>query len=242
MPLIVVYISVFVSSVAVSSHAQGLIDIALQCGPDHLQFAENQAVQCTPGDDSVYCFGAFSGLNITQARACSSLTDSSSCMSSCREFLHDTVDDGGCHVDTVFNPRFSLGTQILQVAFDACNVELSPACESPVNLTIPNSVGQCTFEEFWGRVMDYLCTTSVGQPYVDTLLMKFITCVLINNIARHSSSYCGRANGRYCLDILQGSFPLVNPTQTAFVNSYLKNVTFECANCSSFASDVPCTL
>ena len=187
MQLIVVYISVFVSSMAVSSHAQGLIDIALQCGPDHLQFAENQAVQCTSGDDSVYCFGAFSGLNITQARACSSLTDSSSCMSACREFLHDTVDDRGCHVDTVFNPQFSLLVLRYFRYFDACNVELLPACESPVNLTIPNSVERCTFEEFWGRVVDYLCTTSVGQPYVDTiiLLMKFITCVLINNSYLH---------------------------------------------------------
>ena len=114
-----------------TSHAQGLIDIALQCGPDHLQFAENQAAQCTSGDDGLYCFGAFSGLNITQARACSSITDSSSCTSACREFLQDT--------DT--NPRFSLlvlGYDI-QVAFNAWNVELPPACESPVNLTIPNS-------------------------------------------------------------------------------------------------------
>ena len=131
MPLIVVYISVFVSSVAVSSHAQGLIDIALQCGPDHLQFAENQAVQCTPGDDSVYCFGAFSGLNITQARACSSLTDSSSCMSSCREFLHDTVDDGGCHVDTVFNPRFSL---LVLRYFKLLSTPATLSSHLPVNL------------------------------------------------------------------------------------------------------------
>ena len=82
------------------------------------------------------------GTNITQARVCSSITDSSSCTSACREFLQDTVDDGGCCVDTVFNLRFSLlvvGYNI-QVAFNACNIELPPACEFPVNLTIPNSV------------------------------------------------------------------------------------------------------
>ena len=272
MQLIVVYISVFVSSVAVfvagveprqtvletavlmseclrsidrytctTSHAQGVIDIALQCGPDHLQLAENQAAQCTLGDDGVYCFGAFPGLNITQARVCSSVTDSS-CTSACREFLQDTVDDGGCCVDTVFNPRFSLfvlGYDI-QVAFNACNVDLPPACESPVNLTIPNSVEQCTFEEFWGRVVDYLCTASVGQPYVNAIIATDPVCT---PIARHYASYCGRANGRYCLNILQGSFPLVNSTQTAFVNPYLKNVTSERANYSSFASDMcpaPC--
>ena len=62
-------------------------------------------------------------------------------------------------------------------------------------------------------------------------------------IARHYANYCGRANGRYFLDILQDSFLLVNPTQPAFVNPYLKNVTSECANYLSFASDMcsaPC--
>ena len=62
-------------------------------------------------------------------------------------------------------------------------------------------------------------------------------------IARHYANYCGRANNRYCLDILQGSFPLINPTQSAFVNPFLKNVTTECANYTTFTLNMcpaPC--
>ena len=88
-----------------------------------------------------------------------------------------------------------------------------------VNLTIPNSVERCTFEEFWSRVVDYLCTASVSQPYVDAIITTDPVCT---PLARHYASYCGRGNGKYCLDILQGLFPLVNPTQTAFVNPFWK--------------------
>ena len=109
-----------------------------------------------------------------------------------------------------------------------------------INLTIPNSIERCTLEEFWGCVADYLCTASVGQPYVNTIIAVDPACT---PIARHYASYCGRANSRYFLDILQDLFLLVNPTQPAFANPYLKNVTSECANYSWFASDMcsaPC--
>ena len=86
-----------------TDHAKGLIDAVLPCGPDYLPFIENQTVQCTMGEDNMYCFRAFLGLNITQSRACSSIKNSSSCTPACTEFLKDTVNDGGCCVDTVFN-------------------------------------------------------------------------------------------------------------------------------------------
>ena len=214
-----------------TNHAQGLVDIVLQCGPDRIQFAENQAAQCSTNEEGVYCFATLSTLNTTRARVCSSLeigNNSSACTSACLEFLQDTVEISGCCVDTVFNTRFSLlvlGFDI-QVAFNVCNVQLPRACVSPINIMIPPTTDMCTFQQFWGRVVNYLCTASVGQPYVDAIVATDPACT---PIARHYASFCGRANGRYCLDILQGSFPLAHPTQNAFVNPYLKNVTSECA-------------
>lgn len=148
-------------------------------------------------------------------------------------------DYGGCCVETVFNTRFSLivlGYDI-QVAYNVCDIALPSACIAPIKIE-PDKADNCSFSEFWSRLVEYLCADSVGQPYVDAVLE--ILDHACTPIARHYASYCGRANDRYCLDILQGSFPLVNPTQNAYVNPYLKNVTSACANYSSITSDSMC--
>jgi hypothetical protein len=186
----------------------------------------------------MYCFRAFLGLNITQSRACSSIKNSSSCTPACTEFLKDTVNDGGCCVDTVFNSRFSLlvlGYDI-RVAFNVCSIQFPKACESPFNITTPITAARCTFREFWCQLVKYLCTLSVGQPYVNAIIATDPACI---PIARHYASYCGHANNRFCLDILQGSFPLINPTQSAYVNPFMKNVTAECANYTIFMNMCP---
>ena len=89
-----------------TDHTRGLIDTVLPCGPDYLPFLENQAAQCTRGEDNTYCYRAFSGLNTTHATLCSSIKDSYSCTPACNEFLMDTVSDGGCCVDTVFRNTY----------------------------------------------------------------------------------------------------------------------------------------
>jgi hypothetical protein len=221
-----------------SGHAQGLIDVILPCGPDYLPFIESQVAQCTIGQNNTYCFRAFSGLNVTESRACSSITNSSrsSCTAACRQFLMDTVNDGGCCVDNVFNARFSrsvLGYNI-RVAFNACHVQVPKACETPFHIETPTTAASCTYRVFWGKVVKYLCTHSVGQPYVNAIIGTDPDCV---PIARHYATYCGRANNQFCLDILQGPFPLVNPTQSAFVNPFLRNVTVQCANYTTFINN-----
>ena len=223
-----------------TGHAQGLIDTILPCKPDYLQFIESQAAQCTTrhNNTSLYCYHAFSGLNISQSRACSSIMNSS-CTPACRQFLMDTVNDGGCCVDTVFNSRFSrlvLGFDI-RVAFKACHIQLPKACQTPFNIATPTTAAQYTYPEFWGKVVNYLCSRSVGQPYVNAITTD-PDCV---PIARHYTMYCGIANNHFCLDILQGSFPLMNPIQSAFTNPFLKNVTVQCANYTTFVNTCPKT-
>ena len=226
-----------------SDYGQGLADIALQCGPDYISlYAETQAAQCSSTEDGVPCFGAFEGLNITtSAQACASLQlgdDAASCSSACSDFLQKLRKSGGCCVETVWQTGFSqlvLGFDI-QIAFDVCNVDNPAACISPISLVVPSTSETCTFSEFWSRLVEYGCSESVGQPYVDNIVNTDPVCT---PIARHYASSCGRANGRFCLDILQGVFPIVDSTQHAFVHPHLSNVTSACNN-TSIASDGVC--
>ena len=219
-----------------STYSKDLIEIGRQCGSNYTAFVENSAVQCITNDDGEFCLGVFSELNVTEAATCSS-AETSSCTTTCRDFLQATVNTGECCFNTVFNERFSqlvLGYNI-QAALVACNVEAPPSCDSQFDVTTPTNSESCTFPEFWGRIVEFLCTPSVGQPYVDDIL-KNPECT---PIARHFANFCGRGpNDRFCLDILQGSYPLVNPTQTAFVNPSLSEAISQCANYSSFSSDM----
>ena len=57
----------------------------------------------------------------------------------------------------------------------------------------------------------------------------------------YCTTFCQHGHGpneRFCLDILQGSYPLVNPTQTAFVNPFLSQAISQCANYSTFSSEM----
>ena len=226
-----------------SDYGQGLVDIALQCGPDYISlYAETQAAQCSSTEDGVPCFGAFEGLNLTtSAQACASLQlgdDAASCSSACSDFLQQLRTSGGCCVETVWQTGFSqlvLGFDI-QIAFDVCNVDNPAACISPISVVVPSTSETCTFSEFWSRLVEYGCSESVGQPYVDNIVNTDPVCT---PIARHYASSCGRANDRFCLDILQGVFPIADSTQPAFVNPHLSNVTSAC-DYSSIASDGEC--
>lgn len=164
----------------------GIVDIALQCGPDHVPLAETQAAQCSSREDGLACFGTFENLSISEAQACSSLelgSDTGLCSSACHNFLQKTRNDGSCCVETVFNTRFSLlvlGYDI-QVAYSVCNIVTPPACISPISVEVPDGAEECTFSEFWGRLVEYLCTVSVGQPYVNVIVDTHPVCTPIAN-------------------------------------------------------------
>ena len=222
-----------------SSYSSDLLEIGVQCGSDYIQFAEITAAQCTTNEDGDFCFRVFSELSTVDAAACSSVNDSSSCTATCSGFLEAIVTTGGCCFNTVFNERISqiiLGYNI-QLPLNACSVAAPPSCDLAFDLTLPNNQESCTFPLFWGRVVNYLCSQAVGQPYVDNIL-RSPQCT---PLARHFTNFCGRGpNERFCLDILQGSYPLVNPTLTAFVNPFLSEAIAQCATYSSFTSDTPC--
>ena len=83
------------------------------------------------------------------------------------------------------------------------------------------------------RVIWCAVHTTLFTVYVDDILQN-PECT---PIARHFANSCGRGpNERFCLDILQGSYPLVNPTQPAFVHPLLNEAITHCANYSSFSS------
>lgn len=76
-----------------SDHGQGIVNIAVQCGPDHIPSAENQVAQCTSREA---CLATFSSLNVTEAKTCSDLElgdDTASCTSACQSFLQKTMVD-----------------------------------------------------------------------------------------------------------------------------------------------------
>ena len=66
------------------------------------------------------------------------------------------------------------------------------------DLTLPNNQESCTFPLFWGRVVKYLCSQAVGQPYVDNIL-RSPQCT---SIARHFTNFCGR--GKVFQRVTQG--------------------------------------
>lgn len=218
-----------------STYSKDLIQISLECGSDFNLFANNFAAQCIRNGDGEFCFGVLSELNLTEAAACSEAINSS-CATPCKMFLEDIVHTVGCCFNTVFNERLSqiiFGYNI-QTALVECEVEALPPCDSQFDLSAPTNAESCTFSEYWGRVVEYLCSAEVAQPYVDDIL-KNEDCT---PIARHYSHNCGQGpNDRFCLDILQGSYPLVNPTQTAFVNPFLSEAISKCANYTKFSTD-----
>ena len=114
-----------------------------------------------------------------------------------------------------------------------------PAWESPFNITTPTTAARCTFGEFWSPLVEYLCTQSVGQPYVNAIIATDAACI---PIAWHYANYCGRANNRYCLNILQGSFPLINPTQCFRQSLFEKCNHRMCKLHDIHIEHVPCTL
>jgi hypothetical protein len=219
-----------------STYSKDLIEIGRQCGSNYTAFVENSAAQCITNDDGDFCFGVFSELNVTEGATCA-LAEDSSCPASCREFLEATIATGECCFSTVFNERFSrlvFGYNI-QAALVACSVEAPLPCESEFDITVPDDAESCSLQQFWGRVVKYLCSPEVGQPYVDDIL-KNPECT---PIARHFVNLCGQGpSERLCLGILQRSYPLVNPTQGAYAHPVLSEAISQCANYSSFASEM----
>ena len=221
-----------------SSYAQNGANIALQCGTDFDVYAENHAGSCARGRDGEFCFQllTYGEVNFTQVTDCSSVTNSSSCTSSCLSFLRSTVNAVGCCFKSLFNERVSerlIGRDI-QISLDVCNVVAPPACDSTVDITAPNDTESCTFDEFWGRTVEWLCSTAVGQPYIDALLENR-ACT---PIARHYANTCGRGvNGKYCLELFRNSVNPFFPTKTAFEQPDLANAITQCANYSSFQSE-----
>ena len=159
------------------------------------------------------------------------------CTSACRRYLQGAVEAGGCCFTSFWNERLSqrfLG-QDIQFVLEACGVEAPPACDSStVDLTAPDDVESCTFEKFWGDIVQFVCSPADNQPLVDTLA-KNPACV---PLARHLVNACGRrTNGTYCLELFQTSLNPIFPTRTAFGHPPLSNALQQCENYSSFQSD-----
>ena len=230
------------SQCSTTNYIQKGANIALQCGPDYYQFAETFfALRCATNDGE-YCLHAvapYSKFRFGRYTDCLSVVNSSSCTPACLSYLQDAVDAAGCCFASFWKESISqslLGMNF-QIVLEACDFEAPPACDSSiVDLTVPDNAESCTYEEFWGDLVEYSCNPADNQPLVDALA-KNPACV---PLARHWVNLCGRGtDGTYCSELFQNAIDPNFPTGIAFEHPHLSNALKQCENYSSFQS-APC--
>ena len=89
-------------------------------------------------------------------------------------------------------------------------------------------------EEFWSRVINYICRSSIAQPYINALV-KNSTCI---PLARHTINACAPCpNNSHCADIFGTSFNPVFSERILQINPVARTNRISCANYSSFQSE-----
>ena len=241
------YRLMFLHQCDASTYARRAADVSLSCGENYFAVAENFAATCTQNDAGEYCFNLpefqhgtdtsdrISGRIVT---SCASIaTNGSSCSVECHSALRHLVDPQGCCFQTVWNERLSkltLGYDV-DIFITACNITPPAPCNASAfgDLTVPSDADSCSSDEFWSRISNYLCDSSVAQPYINALT-KNSTCI---PLARHTVNACSCGpNDAYCLDVFGTSFNPLVPERTIQINPVLNNVSTACANYSSFQS------
>ena len=224
---------------------QQAVDFALSCGNESL--ARLLADSCSRKESGEFCSEALVNSSPSPFSVPTSCyqSQSSSCETSCREFLESIVSSLGCCVST-YRVTTLLSSQVDAELWSLCGVEIPAKCTSDVEINIPSDIGTCTDEELAGGLAEAECKPSNGQPIVDEL-SKNSKCT---TLARLLVQECGiNANGEICSEVVTADVlpyasnpgvddsPLLADIFTECRSS--PNTVFSCdSSCANFIEDV----
>ena len=220
-------------------YIQQAVDFALSCGNESL--ARLLADSCSRKESGEFCSEALVDSSLSQFSVPTSC-QSSSCETSCREFLESIVSSLGCCVST-----YTVTTLLSSIAdaelWSLCGVEIPAKCTSDVEMNIPSDIDTCTDKELARGLAEAECKPSNGQPIVDELL-KNSNCT---TLARLLVEECGiNANGEICSEVITADV-LPNPgvdDSPLFADIFTEcqaspNTVFSCdSSCANFIEDV----
>ena len=180
-------------------YIQQAVDFALSCGNESL--ARLLADSCSRKESGEFCSEAlWDSLLSAQFSVPTNCyqSQSSSCETSCREFLESIVSSLGCCVST-YSVTTLLSSLVDAELWSLCGVEIPAKCTSDVEMNIPSDIDTCTDEELARGLAEAECKPSNGQPIVDEL-SKYSKCT---TFARLLVQECGiNANGEICSEVI----------------------------------------
>ena len=220
-----------------SGYYQQFVDIALGCGNKSIAMAIAELCQRIENGD--FCVPAtFRFLRdhtetFNQGGAtCVTALTTGTCPSSCRSALQLVSSELGCCLNTNITKSF---VTVNAALWNICSVP-QPAddCVDGLTLNPPQNAQTCSLQELIGRVADYTCMPSVGQPLVDALLQNS-NC---DAMARQYVDICStNANGQNCSSVLQSSLVLnVNGIGPAASDSSFTTLLQNCSSSSLVSS------
>ena len=224
-----------------SGYAQQIANIALGCRNE--SYARNVANTCAKSESGTFCGTALLRVSVDEslavgASACDSAVASGTCSANCRSFLQSISSRLGCCINTFINTTdsaiFSLYSSYVDYRlWNLCNVPLPAAdCGNGLPLNPPQGAQSCTAREFFTRLANYQCMTSVGQPLVDALLQDS-KCY---EFARAVVDVCGvNANNEHCAVVIGSDTVTTGASSESdpLFSSLLANCGFTSTSCSS---------
>ena len=195
-------------AVCSSGLTQGSIDVGLTCGRTRIEDAVRDANGCAINEHGQYCSSALTLFDVNNIRRmniegnCSGVVTSGTCSIACRSLLEDFRSRLGCCINTlVNNTRSSVSASVDYRVWNLCNVPLPAAdCGNhPVTVNPPDSVQECTDEQYLNMKYQNLCSPEHGQPYVDAIVLDsrcnqtlFVSAEYVTNLCSMDDS------GRVC--------------------------------------------
>ena len=176
------YCSARISDAACSTGlTQGDIDVDLTCGRIRIQDAIRDANGCAINEHGQYCSSALTLFNVNNIGLmniegnCSGVVASRTCSIAYRTLLEDFRSRLGCCINTLVNNTRSVFASVDYRVWNLCNVPLPPAdCGNhPVTVTVnpPDSVQECTDEQYLNMKYRNLCSPERGQPFIDAIVL-----------------------------------------------------------------------
>ena len=225
-----------------SGYAQQIANIALGCR--NYAYARHVSNACARSENGDFCGSATVRFDFDQSQSvggaatCSNAVRLGYCPSTCRSFLQLASSRLGCCINTYINATDSPLLSLYSVYVDyrlwnLCNVPLPVAdCGNTLPLNLPQYAQDCTVQELFRRFANYECMTSVGQPFVDTVLQNS-RCYFIARSLVDSCATDDRTNQYCAVTIASGS----NGFSSGGSNPLLTSLTTNCySSSSSFCS------
>ena len=190
-----------------SGLTQGIIDVELTCGRTRIEDAVQDANGCAINEHGQYCSSALTLFDVNNTRRmniegnCSGVVTSGTCSTACRTLLEDFRSRLGCCINILVNNTRSVSASVDYRVWNLCNVPLPAAdCGNrPVSVNPPDSVQQCTDEEYLNMVYQNLCSPERGQAYIDVIVLDSRCNQTLFALAEYLKNLCSMDDsGRVC--------------------------------------------